>query len=214
MTAPAPIEQPAATVVAPAAPAAPSAPVPPAAPTPAAPTAATPPTAPAAPEAPAAPQQETPEAAPEDELPAWARDQLKKARNEAKNLRDRLKQQEPLVAAAQEAERAKMTELDRTKADLAAMQQQLEARDTDVLKAVFQLTDEDLEFIGGGTFEERSARAEKFAARVNASKTTSPGGPPSNRPQVNLRPGASPDVPVQPDDSYPSHWLPKSAQRS
>ncbi|MGX9297493.1 hypothetical protein ACSOS9_22045, partial [Tsukamurella sp. MT6.1] len=162
-----------------------------------------------APAPPAAPQQPAP-AEPQDDVPDdWpesAKAALRKKNNEAKNLRDRLKAQEPMVTAAQEAERAKMSELERATADNEALRQQLAARDTEVLKVKYQLTDDDLEFIGSGTFEERSARAEKFAARVQAAGQATPGGPPSNRPQVNLRPGASPDAPVVEDNSYPASW--------
>ncbi|MGZ9829871.1 hypothetical protein ACXYTP_23440 [Tsukamurella ocularis] len=211
MTAPTDPATPAATVPAAASPAAaPAAAATP--PVPAAPASAQPVQAPTpTPQLAGQPPQQPAPAEPQDDVPDdWpesAKAALRKKNNEAKNLRDRLKAQEPMVTAAQEAERAQMSELQRANADLATLRDQLAARDTDVLKVKYQLTDEDLEFIGDGTFEERSARAEKFAARVQAAgQATAPGGPPSNRPQVNLRPGASPDAPVVEDNSYPASW--------
>lgn len=199
MTAPIPAVSEPQQPIAPAAPASPAAPVASGAPSPN-------PVAPA--EVPAAPQPPAEPAAtaePEDDLPEWARAKLRKANNEAKNLRDRLKSQEPLVAAAQEAERARMSDLDRANADNAALREQLAARDTEVLQAKYQLTDEDLEFIGGGTFEERSARAAKFAARISAAAPAAV-RPPTDTPVSNLRSGATPEAPVVEDNSYPAAW--------
>ena len=82
------------------------------------------------------------------ELPDWARRKLDKVQREAQNLRSRLKEQEPLVTAAQEAERKNMSDLDRQKAENADLQAQLAQRDTELIAARYNLTDEDLEFIG------------------------------------------------------------------
>lgn len=156
---------------------------------------------------------QTPETAPETEpesndadLPEWVRGKIAKANREAKNLRDRLKEQEPMVRAAQEAERANMSELDKQRADNDALKNQLAARDTEVLQARYNLTEDDLEFIGDGTFEERSARAEKFAARINQSAPAAETKPPSERPVESLKPGASPSTPPAVDHTYPASW--------
>lgn len=164
----------------------------------------------AAEQAPSAPDPE-PESSPEDDLPKWARDKISKIGRENQGLRQRLKEQEPAVAAAQEAERAKMSELDREKADNAALREQLAQRDTDVLRERFQLSDEDLEFIGDGTFDERAKRAEYLTSRTQAAAPAEPDPtrPPTQRPVESLRPGASPTPPPVPDTSYPAAWKPR-----
>ncbi len=144
-----------------------------------------------------------------DDLPEWARRKLDKVQREAQNLRSRLKDQEPLVAAAQEAERRNMSDLDRQKAENTELQATLAQRDTELIAARYQLTDEDLEFIGDGSFEEKEARAAKFAARMQSASTPvedDPAKPPTRRPVESLKPGASPTPPPAVDNSYPAHW--------
>ena len=158
-----------------------------------------------APEAPETPEETQPESAdPEgDELPDWVQKKIQKANNEAKNLRQRLKEQEPLVAAAQEAERAKMSELERERADRKALQAQLSERDTQLLQARYQIPDDYIEFIGEGTFEEKEARAAKVGQMV---QKDTPERPPTERPVASLKPGASPSTPPVEDHSYPASW--------
>lgn len=157
-----------------------------------------------------------PEPSPEDDLPEWARKKIEKVNREAKNLRDRLKAQEPMVAAAQEAERAQMSELERERADKAALQQQLAERDTQVLQARYGIPDDYLEFLGSGTFEEKEARAAKVGLMVQSAVQTAPpeepNRPPSQRPVETLRPGASPTPPPAVDNSYPASWRPASRE--
>ena len=168
-------------------------------------------------------QVETPEAAPEvepetepqekpeeadpkdDDLPEWAKDKIRKANNEAKNLRQRLKDQEPLVTAAQEAERAKMSELDRANNDLNTTRSELAQLQTDLLVERYHIPDEFLEFIGEGTFEEKEARAAKVGQMVQT-KTDAPERPPTDRPMSSMKPGASPSTPPVEDHSYPANW--------
>lgn len=142
---------------------------------------------------------------PEDELPEWAKAKIRKANNEAKNLRERLKEQEPLVAAAQEAERDKMTELDRERADKEALKQQLAQRDTELLLTRYLIPAEYVEFIGEGSFEEKEARAKKVGEMVR-SKNEPQERPPTDRPVESLKPGASPSTPPREDHSYPASW--------
>lgn len=162
------------------------------------------------PEAPEAAEETTepqpePVEAKDDELPDWVREKLRKANNEAKNLRQRLKEQEPLVAAAQEAEREKMSELERERADKEALQKQLAQRDTELLQSKYQIPDEYVEFIGEGTFEEKEARAAKIGQAV---QKDSQERPPTDRPVESLKPGASPSPPPVEDHSYPASWAP------
>lgn len=152
------------------------------------------------------PQEKPEEADPkDDDLPDWAKDKIRKANNEAQNLRKRLKEQEPLVSAAQEAERAKMSELDRTNADLDAVKAELAQRDTQLLQARYQIPDDHVEFIGDGTFEEKEARAAKLGQMVQP-KTDTPERPPTDRPMSSMKPGASPSTPPAEDHSYPANW--------
>lgn len=159
----------------------------------------------AAPEAPETPTVE-PETGDtkEDDLPDWAKEKIRKTQNEAKNLRQRLKEQEPLVAAAQEAERANMSEAERHKADAQALRTELAQRDTQLLQARYNISDEFAEFIGEGTFEEKEARAVKIGNMVQTKDPTE--RPPSERPVESLKPGASPSTPPVEDHSYPAAW--------
>lgn len=159
---------------------------------------------PDAPEAPESPEAEAEQPDPkDDDLPDWVKAKIQKANNEAKNLRSRLKEQEPLVAAAQEAERAKMSELDRERADKATIAAQLAERDTQLLQARYQIPDDFIEFIGEGTFEEKEARAVKVGQMVQKDTVERP---PTERPVGSLKPGASPSTPPVEDHSYPAGW--------
>lgn len=152
------------------------------------------------------PQEKPEEAEPkDDELPDWVKAKIQKANKEAQSLRQRLKDQEPLVTAAQEAERAKMSELDRANADITAMKAELAQRDTQLLQARYQIPDEFLEFIGEGTFEEKEARAVKVGQMVQP-KSETPERPPTERPVSSMKPGASPSSPPVEDHSYPANW--------
>lgn len=142
----------------------------------------------------------------DDDLPEWVRAKIRKVNSEAKSLRERLKEQEPLVAAAQEAERAKLSELERAQADNESLQQQLAGRDTELLAARYRIPDDYVEFIVGATFDEKEARAAKVAAMVQSTNDSTPGRPPTDRPVESLKPGASPDTPPVEDHSYPAAW--------
>lgn len=145
------------------------------------------------------------------DLPDWVREKLRKVQNECRNLRQRLKDQEPLVQAAQEAERAKMSELERAQADVQALQAELARRDTLLLIERYGIPEDMVEFIGEGSFEEKEARAAKIGKLV---KQDAPHGrPPTDRPVESLKPGAAPAPPPVEDHSYPAHWLPKRAEQ-
>lgn len=159
-----------------------------------------------APEAPEPEKTEEPEQdSKDDDLPDWVKEKIRKANNEARNLRNRLKEQEPLVTAAQEAEREKLTELERERADKDALKAELSQRDTQLLQARYQIPDDFIEFIGEGTFEEKEARAVKVGQMVQP-KTGTVERPPSERPIGSLKPGASPSTPPVEDHSYPVAW--------
>ncbi|MCP2163106.1 hypothetical protein [Williamsia serinedens] len=152
-------------------------------------------------------EPETVETSPEDELPEWVKAKLKKVNSEAQSLRQRLKEQEPEVQAAREAERAKLTEIERRDADIKNLSDTLKERDTQLLQARYQIPDDYLEFIGDGTFEEKEARAVKVGQMVQSkAEEAEPNRPPSERPVASMRPGASPTPPPVEDHSYPASW--------
>lgn len=61
----------------------------------------------------------------DNELPAWMKAKLEKANREAKNLRERLKEAEPIISAAREAEEAQKSELQRAQERLAETDKEL-----------------------------------------------------------------------------------------
>lgn len=131
-------------------------------------------------------------------------EKMRKLNSEAKGLRERLKEYE---AAAQEAERAKMSELERERAEKVELQAQLAQRDTQLLATRYGIPEEFIEFIGEGTFEEKEARAAKVGEMTQQKTDPTPAEkPPSVRPVESLTPGASPSSPPVKDTSYPASW--------
>ncbi len=160
-----------------------------------------PPVEPATPPEPAAPEAE-------GELPDWAKAKLSKANREAQGLRERLKEAEPLVAAAREAEEANKTEAQRAIDRATAAESALGQRETELLQTRFGISDDYLEFIGTGTYAEKEERAAKLGLLVQKAtpQDAEPNRPPSERPVASLRPGASPTPPPVEDTSYPASW--------
>lgn len=168
------------------------------------------------------PVQAAPEAepSPEDELPEWAKAKLHKANREAQNLRNRVRDLEPLAQEAAERREAEKTDLQRATDRTAELEQQLAQAnllaEINGLAATHQLPEADRRFIVGNTAEERaeSARAiaEKNAAIAAVAQQPTP--PPTNRPATSLRPGASP---AAQDNSaptaYPPEWIPRNRAR-
>lgn len=158
--------------------------------------------------APEAPEPE-PQAAPETDDPKpedqpEVKEKLRKLNSENKALRQRLKDQEPLVTAAQEAEKAKMSELEREQANTQVLRDTLTQRDTELLVERYHIPEDLIEFIGEGSFEEKEARAAKIGQMQP--KTDPQERPPSDRPVESLKPGASPSTPPVEDHSYPPDW--------
>lgn len=153
--------------------------------------------------APEAEPEPTPDAEPaeaeptEDDLPEWAKEKIRKANREAKNLRSRMD------AAAREAERAKLDELERERAEHQDTKNVLAQRDIELLQARYSIPDEYLEFITGETFEDKESRAIKVGQMV---KKDNQERPPTERPVESLKPGASPSTPPVEDHSYPANW--------
>ena len=136
---------------------------------------------------------------------------VRKLKSENFKYRDKLREVEPLAKAAQEAEEANKTEIQKAvdraaKAEKAAAELQ-EGYTRMELAVSYKINDpKQVELIGSGSREEMDARAATVAALNKAAEKASP--PPTDRPVEGLRPGATPEPPKPADDSYPSGWAP------
>lgn len=167
------------------------------------------PEAPVEPSADASPKAEDPK--PEEGKGARTPDEyeheIAKLRRESAGYRTKLRETEPIVKAAQEAEEANKTEIQRAQEraaqlekDYAELQQANYRLD---LAAQYSIPRDDIDLIGSGSREDM----EKNAARLGALfTTTEKKAPPSDRPVEGLRPGASPEPPKPEDHSYPANW--------
>jgi hypothetical protein len=147
----------------------------------------------------------------EPEKPSLSAEQLQaelaKVRKEAAGYRTKLREAEPLVKKAQEAEEANKTEVQRAleraeaaekiNADLQVGYTRME------IAAARNIPPDLIDFLGSGSREEMEERAERLLTRIPSTSTPPP---PSNRPVEGLRPGASPEPPTQADNSYPAEW--------
>lgn len=163
-------------------------------------------------QAPEAAHAETPPANDVNSLPDWAREELSKKNREAKNLRDRLKEAEPLVQQAREAEEANKTELQRAQERTQQLETDLATATLNAerngLAARYSIPEEHLRYIVGNTTEEREEAAAGIAQMLEAARGNQATPPPTNRPIEGLRPGASPPPPAAPDNAYPESWRP------
>lgn len=136
----------------------------------------------------------------ENELPDWMKQKLSKANREAENLRKRLKEAEPIVAAAREAEEAQKTESQRTAEELAATRQENATLKRDKLitelasdaglpkKFWRRVTGESQEEIAADIADLMEAFPVKDAVSL------------SQKPRETLRGGSRPDEPVEETD--------------
>lgn len=151
---------------------------------------------------------------PESAEPKWTPEkyeaEIQKLRRESAGYRTKLREAEPLVKAAQDAEESNKTEIQKAIDRASQAEQTLAERETAFnqldLIVRYNLDPEDSEFIGSGSREEMEDRAQRLAARVGSPKPHT--APPSDRPVEGLKPGASPEPPKPPDDSYPAAWTP------
>jgi hypothetical protein len=99
--------------------------------------------------------------------PARAMEKIKKANAEAKSLRARLKELEPLAQKAQEAEQAKLSETERFAAQLADVTRRAEAAETRLLRSTVArragLPDDLADRLQGATEDELEADAKRLA---------------------------------------------------
>jgi hypothetical protein len=135
---------------------------------------------------------------------------LAKVRREAAGYRMKLKESEPLVKKALEAEEASKTDIQRANERATKAEAALQERDIGFarleLAVKYSVQPEDIDLIGSGTREEMDARAKRIAALNAAASKAAP--PPTDRPVEGLRPGATPEPPKPADDSYPASWTP------
>lgn len=171
------------------------------------------PFAPADPVKPAAPKPAEPQPVEADpaEKPSLTADQLQaelaKVRKEAAGYRTKLRDVEPLVKAAQEAEEANKTEIQRAQERASKLEKDYTTLQENNWRLELAVTHgiphDQIDLIGSGSREEMEGRAARLAPLFSSTKTTPP---PSDRPVEGLRPGATPE-PLKPVDiSYPAEW--------
>lgn len=152
--------------------------------------------APAVPSAPAPIADDDDDDEGDEQLDSRSRRNMRRLRNENKNLRTRAKDSE-------------------------AFQQRAEAAELQLLCLTHGITDPaDIAIVqAAGTPEARQASAERLGAHLKAAAPVEPVAPvvtppPSDRPIESLTPGASPAPPAPSDDSYPAAWAPSHVRKS
>ena len=116
--------------------------------------------------------------------------QARKLRNENKSLRTRLQEFETERQQYQDAQTALV------RYEVAAQ---------------YAIADpQSIALIGSGSREDMERNASYIAAlrAQAAASVAAPTPPPTDRPVEGLRPGASPEPPAAPDDTYPAAWAP------
>ena len=143
--------------------------------------------------------------------PEELEEMVRKLKAENFKHREKLREVEPLAKAAQEAEEANKSEVQKAvdraaKAEKTAAELQ-ESYTRMELAVNYKISDpQQVKLIGSGSREEMEDRAATVAALNKAAQHASP--PPTDRPVEGLRPGATPEPPKPADDSYPSGWTP------
>ncbi|MFA4083673.1 hypothetical protein ONA92_18415 [Mycobacteroides salmoniphilum] len=132
----------------------------------------------------------------DDQLDSRSRRNMRRLRNENKNLRTRARDSEAHLERAEAAELQLLclTHGITDPADIAIVQ-------------------------SAGTPEARQASAVRLGAHLQAATPAEPvapvvTAPPSNRPIETLTPGASPEPPAAVDDSYPAAWAPTHVRKT
>lgn len=137
-------------------------------------------------------------------LPAWAREAITKANNEAARYRTQVRELEPKAQQFTQLEEASKSELQRQTEALEAARQQGEQAQRDALRYRIaldhKLTSEDITRLAGQTEDELKANAE-WLASVKAAATPPAPAPVPQRPAEQLRPGATPANQLNEDDA-------------
>lgn len=158
-----------------------------------------------------------PQAAPEPaEEPAKARTpeeyeaEIAKLRRSEAGYRTRARDSETKAKAYDEWQESQKSEIQRETDARTAAETELATTRAEIARlrvaAKYGIPEEDHDLLGSGTPEELDARGARLAALRQSS--TPPPPPPTDRPVEGLRPGASPNPPAAPDNSYPAAWKP------
>lgn len=127
-----------------------------------------------------------------DALPEWARTAIGKANSEAARYRTQVRDLEPLVQKARDADEASKTEVQRAADKTTAAERRAENAEKDLLRlkvgVAKGLNADQLEFLTGDTEDELGQRADKLLALSAASRPS----PLTNRPGEQLRAGSDP----------------------
>lgn len=136
---------------------------------------------------------------------------IKKANDEARSLRTRIKELEAFESKIKELEDSQKSEAQKVQERAQkAEQDAAEARSELARERIarrYKIDDEDLELLGTGTEEQLEARAKRIAALNAAAAKIAAVAPPSEKPVEKLRPGVTgADASLAPPDAYPSSW--------
>jgi hypothetical protein len=136
---------------------------------------------------------------------------IKKANDEAKGLRTRVKELEAFEAKVREFEESQKSEADKIQDRAAKAEQRAQAVEAELIRERIarrhHLDEDDMDLLGAGTEEQIEARAKKIAAKNAAAAGAQATAPPSEKPIEKLRPGAtSSEKDLAPQDAYPSSW--------
>lgn len=163
----------------------------------------------------ATPETEAPEAEettteqePFDQARAMAK--IKKANDEARGLRQRIKDLEQYEAKVRADEESQKTESQKIQESATKAEQRALAAETSLLRERVarrhKLDDDDMDLLGSGNEDEIEARAKRIAA-LKAAAEKPVAVPPSEKPVEKLRPGAtSTDRDISSPDAFPAHW--------
>jgi phage protein D len=159
-----------------------------------------------------APEVEAPAAESDEKFDAdRAMAKIRKANDEAKGLRARVKDLEAYEAKVREIEESQKSESQKVQERADRAEQRAKAVEAELIRERIarrhKIDDDDLDLLGTGTEVELETRAKKIAALKAAALEREATVPPSDKPVEKLRPGATPsDVDLRGKDAYPSSW--------
>jgi hypothetical protein len=142
---------------------------------------------------------------------ARAMAKIRKANDEARGLRSRVKELEAYEAKVREIEESQKSEAQKIQERAEQAERDAQAARNELLVERIarrhRLDDDDMDLLGTGTEEQLEARAKKIAAKNAAAAGAQATAPPSGKPVEKLRPGAtSTETDIEPQDAYPSSW--------
>lgn len=158
-----------------------------------------------------APEVETAETDSEKFDSERAMAKIRKANDEAKGLRSRVKELEAYEAKVREIEESQKSEAQKIQERADKAEQRAKDVEAELIRERIarrhKIDDDDLELLGTGTEEQLDARAKKIAAMRTAATGATVTAPPSDKPVQQLRPGATgAETDIAPPDAYPSSW--------